>query len=283
MSLVDSHCHLTHERFDEDRIEVLGRAARAGVSSVVSIASELTDADRIAETLVGTWEGVRVFGTAGVHPHEVGRLPDPEHDPGAAREVLDRLRELVARPGIVAVGECGLDFHYDFAPRDAQLRWFDAQLRLAGEVGRPVVVHCREAEADMIPRVREAGEAGVRGVLHCFPGDLELLGTAMDAGWCVSFTGNVTFRRFDGTRAVQEVPKGRYFLETDGPYLAPVPHRGKRNEPAFVALVRDRVAELRGVTPTEIETETTTAVEGFFSLAAAGAPAEARGGGDQAT
>jgi TatD DNase family protein len=275
MPLVDSHCHLTHQRFDEDRSEVLRRAADAGVDCVVSIASDLDDAERIASELVGMRGGVRVFGTAGVHPHDVGGLPDPEREPGAARDVLDRLRALVARPGVVAVGECGLDFHYDFAPRDAQRRWFDAQLRLAGEAARPVVVHCREAEADMIPRVMEAGEAGVRGVLHCFPGDLELLEAAMDAGWCVSFTGNVTFRRFDGSRAVQEVPAGRYFLETDGPYLAPVPHRGKRNEPAFVALVRDRVAELRGVAPAKVEAETTRAVVEFFGLDAAEPPARA--------
>ncbi len=268
MPLVDSHCHLTHERFEGELDAVLGRAAGAGVDTVVTIASELDDADRIADGFVGTRAGVRVFGTAGVHPHEVGRLPDPVRDPGAAADVVARLKALLVRPGVVAVGECGLDFHYDFSPRDAQFRWFEAQLQVAEETGLPVVVHCRSSEAEMAPRVREAGEAGVRGVLHCFPGDLALLATAMDAGWCVSFTGNVTFRKFDGLDAVREVPPGRYFLETDGPYMAPVPHRGKRNEPAFVPLVRDRIAELRRVGAHQVEAETTAAVTRFLGLEA---------------
>ncbi len=266
MPLIDTHCHLTHERFDADRRTLLGRAAGAGVTTVVSIASELDDARRIADEIVGTRAGVRTFGTAGVHPHEVGALPDPEVEPEAAELVLDRLRGLLAREGIVAVGECGLDFHYDFAPRKAQLAWFEAHLGVAKELGLPAVVHCRAAEDAMIPLVRQAGAAGVRGVLHCFPGHLPLLEAALDAGWSVSFTGIVTFSRFEGAEAVRRVPSGRYFLETDGPYLAPVPHRGKRNEPAYVSLIRNRVAELRGVSPATVEAETTDAARTFFGL-----------------
>ncbi|TVP47084.1 MAG: TatD family deoxyribonuclease [Gemmatimonadales bacterium] len=280
MPLIDTHCHLSHERFREDLDAVLARAHDAGVTRVVSIASHLDDAAELAgwtEAPPGSGRGgdaspegrvPRIFATAGIHPHEVGHLPDgPDHD-GEVRHVLDRLRALLDHPGVVAVGECGLDFHYDFAPRDTQFRWFDRQLLVAGESGLPVVVHCRAAEDEMIPRVREAGEAGIRGVLHCFPGHLGLLETALDAGWHVSFTGIVTFRSFDGIEAVQQVPAGRYFLETDGPYLAPIPHRGKRNEPAFVPLIRDRVAELRGTTPLEVEESTTAAAVRFFDLPA---------------
>jgi len=267
MSLIDTHCHLSHERFGEDLDEVLARAVAAGVTRVISIASHLEDAGGLP--VRGAGAVPRVFATAGIHPHEVGRLPDGGRGTGGAEavtETLDRLRGLLARPGVVAVGECGLDFHYDFSPRETQFRWFARHLEMAAEVGLPVVVHCRSAEEEMIPRVREAGEAGVRGVLHCFPGHLGLLETAMEAGWSVSFTGNVTFRNFDGVEAVQQVPTGRYFLETDGPYLAPVPHRGRRNEPGFVPLIRDRVAELRGERPEVVEAETTAAALAFFQL-----------------
>ncbi|CAN5791522.1 hypothetical protein BH23GEM11_BH23GEM11_20530 [soil metagenome] len=272
MALIDTHCHLSHERFRDDLDAVLVRAAAAGVTRVVSIASHLEDAGGLvacaeAAGVGGAGERVpRIFTTAGVHPHEVGHLPGGHDGDAEVREVLERLRGLLAHPGVVAVGECGLDFHYDFAPRDAQFRWFERQLRVAEETGLPVVVHCREAEDDMVPRVREAGEAGVRGVLHCFPGHGGLLEAAMEAGWSISFTGIVTFRSFEGIDAVQRVPEGRYFLETDGPYLAPMPHRGKRNEPSFVPLIRDRVAELRGMLPSEVEESTTTAAVRFFDL-----------------
>jgi TatD DNase family protein len=277
--LVDTHCHLTHERYDGDREEVLGRAGEAGVRAVISIASDPEDALRAVElarasepgstagSVAGSRAGPeagssgsslpRVFATAGLHPHEVGRW-----EPGA----LEGVRELLGLPQVVAVGECGLDFHYDFAPRDLQRAWFARQLELAGEVGLPAVVHCREAEAEMIPLVREAGAAGVRGVLHCHPGHLPLLETAMDAGWSVSFTGIVTFRSFEGAEAVRTVAGDRYFLETDGPYLAPVPYRGRRNEPAFVARVRDRVAELRGESTEEVAERTTRNARAFFAL-----------------
>ena len=264
MSLVDSHCHLSHEQFELDRDAVLAAAFEAGVGQIISIASDLPDARRIQSELVGRHAlGLQVFGTAGIHPHEVGHLP---REGAGVGEVLAEIRALCARPGIVAIGECGLDFFYDFATPEAQAFWFGKQLELAAELDRPVVVHCREAEQAMIPRVREAGEAGVRGVLHCFPGDLELLEVAMAAGWCVSFTGNVTFRSFTGLDAVRTVLPGRYFLETDAPYLTPVPFRGKRNGPAFIPLIAARVAELRGEEVSHVSTETTEAARRFFRL-----------------
>lgn len=264
MALVDSHCHLSHEQFETDRAAVLAAAFDAGVGQVISIASDLPDAARIAAEFVGCHaQGTQVFGTAGIHPHEVGKLP---HDGSAAADVLAEIRALCARPGTVAIGECGLDFFYNFATPEVQAFWFGKQLELASELDVPVVVHCREAEAAMIPRVREAGEAGVRGVLHCFPGDLALLEVAMVAGWCVSFTGNVTFRSFTGLDAVREVPSGRYFLETDAPYLTPVPFRGKRNGPAHIPLVAARVSELRGEPVARVAAETTEAARRFFRL-----------------
>jgi TatD DNase family protein len=264
MTLVDSHCHLSHEQFEADREAVLSAAFDAGVCQVISIASDLPDATRIEAELVGRYtQGPQVFGTAGIHPHEVGKLP---RDGSGVVDVLADIRALSARPGVVAIGECGLDFFYDFATPEAQGFWFGKQLELASELDLPVVVHCREAEEAMIPRVREAGEAGVRGVLHCFPGDLALLEVAMAAGWCVSFTGNVTFRSFTGLDAVREAPSGRYFLETDAPYLTPVPFRGKRNGPAYIPLIAARVAEVRGEEVARVAAETTEAASRFFRL-----------------
>lgn len=262
--LIDTHCHLSHERFASDLLDVLSRAASAGVGGVVSIASTLDDAVAVRRLLAELPEPdgdaptprCHVARTAGIHPHHAADVPTESR-----RRLLD---ELARTPRAVAVGECGLDFHYDFAPPAAQRAAFQLQIEVASETGLPLVVHCREAESEMTPMVQEAGEAGVQGVLHCFPGDLKLLETAMDAGWMVSFTGLVTFRSFDGIEAVQRVPDDRYMLETDGPYMAPTPHRGKRNEPAFVPWIRDKVAEIRGQEPESVASTTTANARAFF-------------------
>jgi TatD DNase family protein len=266
--LVDSHCHLTHERYAGQVPEVLQRARDAGVGAVVVIASNLEDAVEVRRLLGplpdppgGSPESSSaplLVGTAGVHPHDASKSGSD------LRSLLEEA--LDAHPGIVAVGECGLDFHYDHSPREVQRRVFELQLEVAGDRGLPVVVHCREAEAEMISMLREAGSSGVRGVLHCFPGDLPLLDAAMEEGWMVSFTGLVTFPSYDGLEAVRSVPGDRYMLETDGPYMAPVPHRGKRNEPAFVEPIRDRVAEIRGEDPEELARRTTENARRFFRL-----------------
>lgn len=282
--LIDTHCHLTDARFQEDLPETLARAHESGVGAIIAIASSLPEADVVR----ALWSGVSgggapgagseasvgepgsagaarpaIWGTAGVHPHEAA---------SGQPEFLERLREALAMdPRFVAIGECGLDYHYDFSPRGTQLEIFESQIGIAEETGLPLVVHCREAEEDMRSIVGQAGRAGVRGVLHCFPGDPELLDVALDAGWLVSFTGMITFRSFSGEEAVRRVPGDRYMLETDGPYLAPVPHRGKRNEPAWVARVRDRVAEIRGETPQQVERATTATAERFFGLDLGGA------------
>jgi TatD DNase family protein len=261
--LVDTHCHLTDRRYAEDLSDTLERAKAGAVGAVIAVASDLDDAKRVRGLLDGgptSPASTRplLFGTAGVHPHQSA----PAHD-GLRERLLEALR---ADSRVVAVGECGLDYHYDFSPKDRQRKVFDLQIEVAGEVGLPLVVHCREAELDMAGAVRAAGNAGVRGVLHCFPGDLALLETALEAGWMVSFTGIVTFPSFQGDEAVRTVPRGRYMLETDGPYLAPVPHRGKRNEPAFLGAVRDCVAELRGESPAQVEADALETARRFFGL-----------------
>jgi len=264
--LIDTHCHLTHQRYTHDWPSVLRRACEAGVGEVVSIASDLPDAGRIGQLMAEAGELTEeeagsvaaLHRTAGVHPHQADEAPN---------DLRDRLLEALAEaPVPVAVGECGLDYHYDLSPRERQRRVFDVHLEVAAEVQRPVVVHCRDAEREMEAFVRDAGSAGVVGVLHCYPGDLSLLEAAMEEGWYVSFTGLVTFSSYEGDEAVRRVPAGRYMLETDGPYMAPVPHRGQRNEPAWVPRIRDRVAELRNETPEAVEADTTGAARRFFGI-----------------
>ncbi len=252
--LFESHCHLTDRRFDADRAETIERARAAGVGALVSIASSASDAERVA-ALTGAHAGV--WGTAGVHPHEAAN---------AGLDDVRRVRALLeATPRLVAVGETGLDYHYDFCPRARQRELFGAHLRLAADMGLPVVVHSRSADDDTRAMIAEFGSAA-RGVLHCFTGGMGLLEEALEAGWYVSFTGLVTFANFDGREALRAVPRDRLMIETDSPYLAPVPHRGRRNEPAYVARVRDGVAAARDERPEEVERDTTRNACRFFGV-----------------
>ena len=225
----DSHCHLTDDRFEGEAAAAADRARAAGVERFVIIASDEEDAAealRLARSL-------DAWSTAGIHPHEAAR---------AARG-LGRVRELAEEDRVVAIGETGLDYYYDNAPRRTQREAFEAQLGLAAETGLPVVVHSRESDDDMIAMIR-AVEGSVTGVLHCFAGTPALFEAGVEAGWYVSFSGLVTFPSYGTTDLVAATPPDRLLVETDSPYLAPVPHRGRRNEPAYVVEVTRRVAEL---------------------------------------
>lgn len=252
--LFDSHCHLTAEAFDPDRVEVFARARSAGVEAMVSIASTPTDA-RAAISLARAHEGI--WCTAGVHPHEASL--------GTDSAVLDEVRSLLDEPEVVAVGECGLDHHYDLSPRSVQRTVFEAQIELARETGLPLVVHSRSADAEMIDVLRTL-PPGVRGVLHCFTGGDALLDAGLAAGWFVSFSGIVTFKRFDQGHQVRAVPDDRLLIETDAPYLAPVPYRGRRNEPAYVAETARTVAGLRGVSLEALALLTDRNARRFYAL-----------------
>lgn len=232
----DSHVHLADPAFDADGDDVIARARAAGAQALVCIGETPDAADR-ARAVSARFPGV-VWHTAGMHPHEAASFE-------AARD-LERIRGHV-HLGAVAIGECGLDYHYDNSPRDVQRSVFLAQLRLAAELQRPVVVHSREAEADTASMIREAGEAGVSGVLHCFTGPPPLAEAALAAGWYLSFSGVVTFRKWADDGLIRDVPPDRFLVESDAPYLAPVPFRGKRNEPAYVALTVAKVAAARGI------------------------------------
>jgi TatD DNase family protein len=252
---IDSHTHLADPAFDEDRAAVVERARDAGALAVVCIGESIAAAERAAQLAPG-YQGFVSF-TAGVHPHDAADFDE-------ARDA-DAIRALVAR-GAVAIGECGLDYHYDHSPRDAQRRAFAAQLALAGELRLPVVVHTRNAEDDTRDMVAEAGASGIRGILHCYTGSHALAEVALQAGWYVSFSGIVTFKKWDDDALIRLVPDDRLLVESDAPYLAPAPHRGKRNEPAWVSLTVARVADARGVDVASLAAATTRNAIRLFNL-----------------
>lgn len=241
--LIDTHCHLADRAYDPDRDEVLARAWAGGVDRIVVIGESPESAGRALELIRAE---PRLSMTAGVHPHEASSWSRDE-------EAL--LRELLADDRVVAVGEMGLDYHYDHSPRPAQRVAFESQLAIARELAKPAVIHAREADDDVAAILRD--HPAVPAILHSFSSGATLLRAGLDLGHYVSFSGMVTFKNWGLDHAIRETPADRLLLETDGPYLAPVPHRGKRNEPAFVRLVAERLAAVRGVPVDELMTLTT--------------------------
>lgn len=256
MRYIDSHAHLADPAFDDDREAVIERARANGSVAVVSIGESIAAADRAAE-IARAHPGF-IHHTAGVHPHDAAQF-DASRDTGEIRRHLAH--------GAVAVGECGLDYHYDHSPRDAQRAAFDAQLRLAAEVKKPVVVHSREADDDIAAMVADASVAGVIGVLHCYTGTHAIAEGALANGWYVSFSGIITFKKWDDIALLRLVPDDRLLVESDSPYLAPVPFRGKRNEPSFVPRTIERLAAARETTSDHIAAITTANARRFFGLA----------------
>jgi TatD DNase family protein len=239
--MIDSHCHLADEAFDPDLEGVIARAQAAGITGALMILSAGDQAEAArGKRVIERWRSVRV--STGIHPHHAG-----EHasDPAAALQmVAAALREHDA----VALGEIGLDYHYDFSPRDVQQDMFRRQIALAVERNLPIVIHTREATDDTFAILREAGSGRARGVFHCFTGDAAMARAALDAGFHISLAGIVTFPRAEELRGVAKlVPEDRLLVETDAPYLAPVPSRGKRNEPAFVVRTFETIAQVRAV------------------------------------
>jgi TatD DNase family protein len=238
--MIDSHCHLADEAFDADLEAVIARAQQAGISGALCIlaAGDEAEAGRAARVRA-CWDRVR-FAT-GVHPHNAASFA------GRAQDAPGVVRDHGARFAACAVGEIGLDYHYDFSPPDVQREVFDAQVAFALEIDRPVIIHTREATDDTFAILRETGRGGLRGVFHCFTGDVDMARRALDIGFYVSFAGIVTFPKAETLRAAGRfVPTDRLLVETDSPYLAPVPLRGKRNEPAHVARVVEALALVRG-------------------------------------
>jgi TatD DNase family protein len=236
--LIDTHCHLADPAYAPDRAEVLDRAWAAGVARVVVIGESRTSAEA---ALAMAEAEPRLLATAGVHPHDAREW---------SSESESWLRELLRHPRVVAVGETGLDFHYDHSPRAQQHRAFEAQLALAVEAGKPAVIHAREADDEVAAVL--AAHPEVTAILHSFSSGMGLLRAGLVLRHYVSFSGMVTFKNWRLDDAILETPVDRLLLETDGPYLAPVPYRGKRNEPGFVRQVAERVAAVRGMPVEEL-------------------------------
>ena len=253
--LSDSHAHLTLEHFDPDREAVIARAREAGIARIVTVSSFIGDAEACA--LLAARHDLIHF-TAGVHPHEAKSFT-PETAAG--------IRSAAMRPKAVAIGEIGLDYHYDFSPRDAQRRVFREQIALARDLKLPIVVHTREAWDDTLLILREEKAADVGGVFHCFSGGTEEARRCLDLGFFVSFAGPVTFKNAkDVAEAAAFAPIDRILCETDSPYLTPHPFRGKRNEPARVRLVVERIAALKGLTAEAVGDATTRNLGIVFRL-----------------
>lgn len=252
LALVDAHCHLGDGAFDADRPAVLARAARAAVGHIVVIGESLAASERARE-LAAAMPGLSA--TAGVHPHDAATWgPDAER----------ALRAHLTAGEVVAVGETGLDYHYDHSPRDAQRRAFEAQLALAADVGKPVVVHAREADEDTATLLRAWGSRVPAVVLHSFSSGPSLFAAGMDVGAYFSFSGMITFKNWKDRDALTRCPVDRLLVETDAPYLAPVPHRGRRNEPAYVREVAERLAQARGESFDDLARHTTENAHRIF-------------------
>jgi TatD DNase family protein len=248
--LVDSHCHLDSSDFDVDRDEVIERAVEAGIEQLVAIGTgegppDLEAGIRMAERYP------MLLATVGVHPHDAGKATEP---------VLNRVADLLAHPKVIAIGEIGLDYHYEFSPREAQKLVFIEQMRIAAQRRRPIIIHTREAWEDTFALIEEHwAPFNLPGIMHCFSGSQREATRALALGFYLSFGGIVTFpKATDLQKVAATAPLDRILLETDSPYLAPVPKRGKRNEPSFVSYTAQKMATLRNMTLEEVATATTS-------------------------
>jgi TatD DNase family protein len=251
--LVDSHCHLNFPEFSEDLDTVLAAARDQGVGMMLTINTKLSEAKDV-QAIADRYPFV--FCTIGVHPHDASDY--------AGNSLLDQLKTLANHPKVVGLGETGLDYYYNNSPRDAQILYFSDHIRASLELDLPLVIHTRDADEDTITCLRDVGKSQARGVFHCFSGSAALAAQALELGFYISFSGILTFKNAESLRQIAKtVPLDRVLVETDSPFLAPIPHRGRRNEPAFTRYTATLLAELKGISYAEIE-EATTA--NFFNL-----------------
>ncbi len=256
---IDTHCHVNSRYFGEDSDAAVTRARDAGVSTIVTIGCGPT-VDDCRDVLAFAKARDGVFATVGIHPHEADSVDD---------SVLSDIATLAADSRVVAVGETGLDYHYDHSERGAQARSFRGHFEIAREVGKPLVIHNRESDEDCIAIMREERAGEVGGVVHCFTSGWELARVAVDAGFYIGFTGIVSFRSAENVRDVlRRVPLDRIVIETDSPYLAPTPYRGKKNEPAYVVHVAAAVAETLGMSVDAVAELTTANARRLYRLPA---------------
>jgi TatD DNase family protein len=269
--LVDSHAHLDSPRYDADRDELLQRAWQQGVRTVLSIGigdgpDTMQQALELSKKYAGEPGIPRILATAGIHPHEAQL---------ASEAALEKLDSLLDSPEVLAVGEIGLDYYYDHSPREQQKQAFAQQMEIAAARRRPIIIHCRPSDGstnawdDTLAMIENNWmKTNLGGILHCFTGEWEHARRAMDGGFLISFAGNVTFPKAEGIRQVAaKVPLDRMLIETDAPFLAPLPHRGKRNEPAWVSRVADKLGEVCGVPAELVASSTANNFFRFFGVA----------------
>lgn len=256
-TLIDSHCHLDEARFDGETADVIARAHASGVEAMITIGA--SDGVRMNYSAIAIADAhPNVYATVGVHPHDAAIVTPA---------VLDELAGLARHPKVVAIGETGLDYYYDNSPREVQQEIFRNFIGLARTLGLPLSIHLRDAYDDAVRILREERANEIGGVIHCFSGDRPLARAFLDLEFDLSFSGVVTFKNADELRAVaREVPADRYMVETDAPFLAPIPMRGKRNEPAFVAWTAAAIAEQRNETLARVATATSENVKRRFRL-----------------
>ena len=255
--LIDSHAHIQGNEYDGEVEAVIERARGAGVEKIIAVGgagdmSSNTDAIALADSFPD------IYATVGMHPHDA-------KDVGT--EELSALSELTAHPKVVAVGETGLDYYYNHSPRDMQRRVFSQFIRIARQTGLPIVVHERDATKDAAELLRSEGAGELRGVIHCFTGNYEAACAYLDLGFYLSFTGIITFKNAESLRdVVRKVPLEHMLIETDSPFLTPVPHRGKRNEPAYVRFVAETVAIVRGISLEQVARITSANAQNLFEI-----------------
>ena len=233
--LIDSHAHLDFSQFKSDRDEVMARALDTGITQIINVGTDLASSEA-SVSLAQRYPSV--YATVGIHPHDAKTLTS---------EALNRLVQLASDEKVVAIGEIGLDFYRNLSPRHQQREAFRQQIRLAIELDMPVVVHDREAHAEVLKILQEEQAHRVGGVLHCFSGDLEMARGGLEMGFLISFAGPITYAGEKKQAVAAQIPLERILVETDCPFLTPVPHRGRRNEPAYVRYVAEKIAEIRGI------------------------------------
>ena len=255
--LIDSHCHLNFPEFVPDLDDVLNRAKEKGVGLMLTVNTKLEQAKDL-QVIADRYP--EVYCSVGVHPHDAGAyVKGYEGD-----TLLNQIKVLANHPKVIGIGETGLDYYYNNSPREDQIASFQDHILASIELNLPLIIHTRDADDDTIACLKDVGQGKVKGVFHCFSGSAELAQKALELGFDISFSGILTFKNADGLRQIaQEAPIDRILVETDAPFLAPVPQRGKRNEPAFTRYTAELLANLKGLSYSAIETATTN---NFFSL-----------------
>ena len=252
--LIDTHAHLEMSEFDKDRDAVIERALENGVDAIIAVGINLEDSKK-AIALAKRYDAV--YATVGVHPHDAKSIDTATYD---------SLKKLAEKEKVVAYGEIGLDFFRDRSPRDIQIKRFQEQLDLAGELKLPVVIHSRDAHSETF-EILKKHKGNLRGVLHCFSGDYEMATKYIDLGYYISIPGTIIFPNAEKlVEVVQKIPLDSLLVETDSPFLTPAPKRGKRNEPAYVAYVAKKISEIRGLTPEKVAIATTENARNLFGI-----------------